>query len=304
MTRLKKLVQSLKRIPFLARLDWKLYLLRDWWSTRVWTRASQEVTPLGFKLTTKAHPAYRLMRTGRFEPDETRILQHLFKDADAFIDIGANVGYYCCLALQSGKPVLAFEPQLQNLDFLYRNLTANGWADGAEVFPLALGAAPGLLPLFGASGPSASLVRDWAGYSSGFRQTVPVNTLDNILAGRFGDSRLVIKIDVEGAEYQVLRGALATLSRSTKPTWLIEICFKEYHPAGANPDFLRTFQLFWDHGYLCYGADSQCTRINPSDVARWMEAGMRDLKTFNYVFAEPGVVLPMPLPGAPCAIDG
>lgn len=304
MTLLKKLMRSLRRIPLVARLDWKLYLLRDWWSTRVWTRASQAETPLGFKLATKAHPAYRLMQSGQFEPEETRILQHLFEESDVFVDIGANVGYYCCLALRHGKSVLAFEPQLQNLACLYHNLAANGWEDRVEVFPLALAAKPGLLPLFGASGPSASLVRDWAGYSPGFRQTVPVNTLDNILVGRFEDSRLVIKIDVEGAEYHVLRGAISTLSRTTRPTWLIEVCFTEYHPGGTNPDFLRTFQLFWDHGYHCYGADSQCTPIDATDVSRWITSGMRDLKTFNYVFAAPEAGFRLPRSSPASSSDG
>lgn len=288
----------LKRVPLLAKIDWKLYLLRDWWSTRVWTRTSQTQTPLGFKLLAKAHPAYKLMQAGEFEPEETRILQHLLREADVFIDIGANVGYYCCLALQHGKHVVAFEPQRQNLSCLYYNLTANGWASRAEVFPIALGAEPALLPLFGASGPSASLVRDWAGYSPRFSQTVPVNTLDNILAGRFAGQRLIIKIDVEGAEYQVLRGAIATIARQTSPIWLMEVCFTEYHPEGANPDYLRIFQLFWDHGYSCYGADDTCTPVLREDVSRWIAAGKRDLGTFNYLFAPPGISPPAGLPAA------
>ena len=83
---------------------------------------------------------------------------------------------------------------------------ANGWQNNAEVFPLALGEKPELLTLYGASGPSASLVKNWAGYSSHFKKVVPVSTLDNILAGRFLGQRLFIKMDVEGTEYQVLKG--------------------------------------------------------------------------------------------------
>jgi len=282
----RNLLRKLKKIPLLARIDWQLYLLRDAWSTRVWKRTRQVETPLGFKLATKAHPAYELMRTGKFEPEETRVFSELLGIADVFVDVGANVGYYCCLALQHGKPVLAFEPQLQNLACLYQNLTVNGWESGAEVFPVALSSAPALLPLFGASGPSASLVQNWAGYSPKYQQLVPANTLDHILAGRFANQRLIIKIDVEGAEYQVLSGALATVAREPRPIWLIEVCFTEYHPDGINPDYLRIFQLFWDHGYVCVATDEAHTVVQPADVARWLDKGVRDLDTFNYVFMD------------------
>jgi FkbM family methyltransferase len=288
---IKRLLDQLRRIPLLSRIDWKLYLLRDLWATKVWRRKKDTLTPFGFKLTTRVHPAYELMRTGKFEPDETRILLQLFGTSDVFVDVGANIGYYCCLALQRGKSVVAIEPQLQNLDCLFQNLTSNGWQDHAEIFPVALSASPGLLSLFGASGPSASLVPHWAGYSSRFKQIVPVNTLDNILAGRFPDKHLVIKIDVEGAEFQVLEGAFATIARLPKPSWIIEVCFREYHPSGVNPDYLKIFQLFWDNGYASYGADDQCSAVLPADVARWLATGVRDLQTFNYVFVDRAIGL-------------
>lgn len=288
---LKKLLRWLKRAPLLSRFDWELYLLRDMWSSKIWTRTTETQTPFGFKLATKAHPAYELMRTGKFEPEETRIFLALLEISDVFVDVGANVGYYCCLALRRNRAVLAFEPQLQNLTCLYQNLTSNGWQEKAEIFPVALSSNPGLLPLFGASGPSASLVQHWAGYSSRFRQIVPANTLDNILAGRFDGRRMIVKIDVEGAEFHVLQGALATLRRQPKPVWLMEVCFREYHPSGVNPDYLNIFQLFWDNGYECYGADENFHVVHPDDVKRWLSTGIRELDTFNYVFAPPEIHL-------------
>lgn len=119
--------------------------------------------------------------------------------------------------------MIATEPQQQNLQCLFQNLTANGWEDKAEVFPLALSERPKLLTLYGASGTSASLIKNWAGYSSRFKKIVPVSTLDNILAGRFSGERLFIKMDVEGAEYHVLKEAVATLRLAPKPTWSLEI---------------------------------------------------------------------------------
>ena len=269
-----------------AWAHWRLYLFKDWWGTKVWKKTSEVMTPLGFKLRSGFHPAYELMRTGRFEVEETAHLCRLLADADCFVDIGANLGYYTCLALSRGRPVIAFEPQQQNLQCLLQNLCSNGWHEGAEVIPVALGAKPGLLTLYGASGPSASLVKDWAGYSPRHQQLVPVSTLDNIVGGRLPDRRLLIKIDVEGAEYQVLCGAHATLARTPKPVWLLEICLHEFHPQGANPDYLNTFDLFWSNGYQAFTATGNPTPVTRADVERWLDRKFCDSGTFNYLFVD------------------
>ena len=267
-----------------ARARWNFHLFKDWYGTKIWTKTSEVTTPLGFKLTSGFHPAYELMRRGTFEIEETAIISKMLDRVDQFVDIGANLGYYTCLALQRGKPVIAFEPQQQNLQCLFQNLTSNGWEDGAEVFPVALSEKPGLLTLYGASGPSASLVKDWAGYSSRYKKTVPVSTLDNILAGRLQDKRLFVKMDVEGADYQVLKGASSTLSRDIKPVWLLEICLDEFHPSGRNPDFQKIFDLFSSRGYFAYTATDVPKLVTPGDVQDWVSRGHADSGTFNYVF--------------------
>jgi FkbM family methyltransferase len=282
LTRLLKRWQPI--IDLHARLAWRWHVFKDWWGTRVWTRTHEVVTPLGFRLVSGLHPAYAQMRAGTFEPAESALLARLLREVDVFVDIGANLGYYTCLALQAGRQVVAFEPQRQNLDCLYRNLTANQWTDRAEVFPLALSAAPGLLTLFGASGPSASLLKNWAGYSPRRAQTVPVARLDDILGTRFDGKRLLIKVDVEGAEYAVIQGATATLRRQPRPLWLMEICLGEFHPDGVNPDFVRTFDAFFDNGYLAYVVADELRPVERRDVERWAHAGATGAGSFNYVF--------------------
>ncbi len=113
---IKRFLRKSKTLVSLnSRIHWKIYLLEDWWGTIVWRRTTQVETPHGFKLRTGLHPAYRLMRTGRFEVEETALVARLLDQVDLFVDIGANIGYYTCLALKKGKPVIAFEPQQQNL---------------------------------------------------------------------------------------------------------------------------------------------------------------------------------------------
>lgn len=278
----------IKRSSILMSLNtsvrWQFHLLKDWWGTVVWTRTTVVVTPLGFKLTSGFHPAYDLMRSGAFEVDETRIVSKLLIDIDQFVDVGANLGYYTCLALQNGKPVIAVEPQQQNLRCLFSNLIINGWQDKAEVFPLALSERPGLMTLYGASGPSASLVKNWAGYSPRYKKTIPVSTLDNVLAGRFLNKRLFIKIDVEGAEYQVLLGGRETLARTIKPVWLLEICLQEFHPEGKNPDFNKIFDLFFENGYFAYTAAEKQKLVTSKNIIDWDGSNCSDSGVFNYIF--------------------
>jgi len=107
-------------------------------------RDPPRVTQWGFKLA--GHAA---MAAGTFEPEETRLVRDLLQDVDILVNVGANIGYYCCHALSLGKPVIAVEPIARNLHYLLQNLRINGWAEQAEVFPVALGSASGILEMWG-----------------------------------------------------------------------------------------------------------------------------------------------------------
>jgi FkbM family methyltransferase len=168
-------------VSLYLKVHYHMHRYKDWWGTKVWKKTTLVTTPLGFKLVSGIHPAYKQMREGIFEIEETKIIKRMMLEVEAFVDVGANLGYYTCLASQQGKPVIAFEPQQQNLRCLMQNLTVNGYENNVEVFPLALSERPGLLTLYGASGPSASLIKGWAGYSPKHSQQIPVSTLDTVL---------------------------------------------------------------------------------------------------------------------------
>ncbi len=282
----KRIKRSSSLMSLINKALWKRYVLIDWWGTRVWRKTKEVVTPHGFKLASGLHPAYKMMRTGDFEVDETALILRTLNRVSVFVDIGANLGYYTCLALSQNTPVIAFEPQKHNLECLFQNLFTNGWEKRAEIFPLALSNEPGLLTLYGASGPSASLIKNWADYSSSYKQIVPVTTLDNVLGGRYIDSQLFIKIDVEGAEYQVMKGALNTLDRKIKPYWLLEICLNEFHPQGINPDYKDIFNLFRENGYQAYTISENAKPAYEEDIIRWVNEKSTDDKTYNYLFVD------------------
>lgn len=238
------------------------------------------VTPYGFKFAGNRH-----MMEGRFEVEEVNFVTEYLKRADVFINIGANIGYYVCLAIQAGKPAVAVEPMHRNLRCLYNNITLNGWQDMAEVYPLALGRTSGLIEIYG-GGTTASLVKGWSGTPEGYRHWVPVSTFDSLFANRFSGKRCLVLVDVEGAELGLLEGALEFLGRAPKAEWIVEICIDEHLPGGqrVNPNLLATFQMFWDHGYQAATATAESREVTREEITRIAEGGENTLGTHNFVF--------------------
>lgn len=254
-----------------------------------WYRAVRDVTarsrsvPTKFGFTLAGDPT---MAGGHWEESEIGIFLDLLQSRDVVIDIGANVGVYTCLAASRGKRVLSFEPLRRNQNYLYRNLWENRFVH-VEVLPVGLSEKSGLGRIYGYGG-IASFVPGWAQAQKSKYSLVPMTTLDAIAAARFQDDKLLIKLDVEGFELAVLRGAARTLARTPKPAWLIEILLRgEVIPGnGTNARFYETFDIFWSNGYQCTMANTARTPVLPSDVLRWIGNGEVEGGTNNFIFVE------------------
>lgn len=281
--RLKKI---LGRFPGLkkaySKFQWKKFVWSDWLNTKL-KKEIQINTPYGFSLVARNYVANRMMLHGVFETEEVDLMKKYLQLCDRFIDIGANIGFYSCIARSMGRPVTAFEPQPHNLEYFYQNMLNNKW-ENTEIFPIGLSNRRDLLVLYGASGPSASLLKGWAGYSASTRQIIPVATLDSVLGDSYSDQRLLIKIDVEGAEFDVLQGAIKTLHRKPRPVWFMEICLSEFHPGEVNQNYLKTFDYFFEQGYEVRTANLAFSAVRREDVVRWIEQGHTDTGNFNYLF--------------------
>lgn len=131
---LKPLIERCPALAFAYRT------LRDAW---FFQRQRAELTPYGFRLM-----GNRAMQTGAFEQEETALIEKMLVDVDVFVDVGANIGFYTCLARSKGAYTIAVEPLTQNMDYLYANLYANDWND-VEVYPVGLARKPGLANLYG-----------------------------------------------------------------------------------------------------------------------------------------------------------
>jgi len=259
---------------FAPRVGHQYRLLRDATNRR---RSIQ--TCYGFSLA--GDPS---MAGAGWESDEVESFLGLIRTHDAVLDIGANVGFYSCLAASRGKRTIAFEPSPRNLNFLYRNLSENNLT-GVEIFPLGLAGKCGLGRIYGFGGIS-SFVPGWAQAREAHSLLVPLITLDTIASGRFQNEKLLIKMDVEGFELEVLAGAAKTLDRTPKPTWMVEILLSgEVIPGGVSHKFTQAFEVFWEHGYQCRKLDSAKTPVVRADVSNWVANGFVDSNTHDFLFS-------------------
>jgi FkbM family methyltransferase len=244
------------RYPLLSVASRYLDVARDM------RRFGIRVTPHGFRF--MGPPA---LQAGLYEPEETKLIERYLKESTVFVDVGANMGYFTCLGRHAGLKVIAVEPLLFNLEYLYVNLESNRYYD-VEVFPVGLSDHCGLAALFG-PGTAASLIRDWGGLSTK-KKIVPLSTLDTIIGDRFSGERLLIKLDVEGSEFEALNGAHKTLDGYPDSVWLVEIVLSGNYPGEMNPRFLDTFERFWAYGYDAFAVGNEDKMVSRDDVAEWV----------------------------------
>lgn len=122
------------------------------------------------------------------------------------IDIGANIGCFSLKAAQTALRVLAFEPFPANCDLLRENIALNT-ADNVEVYPVAVSDKTGRSILF--IPDNHSFVGRVSLHPGRGTRTVECScvTLDQIFRDNNLDAVDLLKIDCQGAEYEILYGA-------------------------------------------------------------------------------------------------
>lgn len=100
---LKWIKSLISKAPFLEEF------LRDLRFRKMLNAPSRE-TRWGF-----AFSGSESMALGQYETFETEIILKILNQCELFINVGANVGYYCCLAMQKSVQTIAVEPIQTNL---------------------------------------------------------------------------------------------------------------------------------------------------------------------------------------------
>lgn len=180
--------------------------------------------------------SYLRYLTGDAEPVVQQTLEQTLGPGQVVYDVGSNIGFFTIICSKLVGPqgrVYAFEPMPQNAATLRRNVALNGLENVVVVERAAASS----------TGTAELMISSWSAFhalavdgvdpphGSRSRITVETVTLDDFVAA--GDIRSpdLVKIDVEGAELQVIKG-MSEMILATKPLLLCEL-------HGTNSEYLR-----------------------------------------------------------------
>ncbi len=191
---------------------------------------------------------------GKSHDSEIRLAKFLIKQlnpGDHFVDVGAHYGYFTLLGAalvgEKGK-VVAIEAAPKTFNIIEQNtrdqkhVAVLQYALSDQAKAIDFYEFPNLYSEFNSLDKSQFEEEEWFDKMQPTKVQVPGETLDNILKQRQINPQL-IKIDVEGAEYQVLQGASATIARRTPI--IMEFLAKER----GNSAHLKATKLLLDKGY-------------------------------------------------------
>jgi methyltransferase, FkbM family len=156
---------------------------------------------------------------GLHDFEEMGFTLHLLRPGDLFTDIGANIGSYTILASAvAGADALAFEPVPSTFKHLLDNIHINNLGSKVLAWNIGLDEKKNIIKF--------SSTLDTVNHALAPSETnteyieVPVDTLDEYCSEKVP---LLMKLDVEGFEYQVLKGAAKTLSNPSLKAIIIEL---------------------------------------------------------------------------------
>ena len=209
----------------------------------------------------------RSIYLGTYEQKESRLFRRLLSAGDTAVDVGANVGFFTAHALAAvGKTgrVIAIEPSPIAFATLRHWLERAG-AVHCRALNFGLGDCAGELNLYwnpDGDNHTPSMVP----VGDGHHIRVPVRRLDDVLEELSVNEVTLLKIDVEGFELRVLRGASRALSERRFAYILLEFSAPWLTAAGTSPGEIDA--VLRSNGYRPAGRDP--TMLGPRSVANFI----------------------------------
>jgi FkbM family methyltransferase len=224
-------------VPALTRLP------DGWWTVSPLVRVRRLGLRLDLDLRDNLQRA--LYATGTYEPALVRFLHDELRPGDVMVDVGAHIGVHALTAAArlrglGGGTVVAFEPAHDSAARL-RAAAARNRLEVAVV-EAALGAGPGTADL--RADPAYDIadagVRSLHGHGTRV-QTVRVTTFDAWAAEARLERLDLVKLDVEGAELEALRGMAGALGRLWPRALVVEVKRRVLERAGMDGDEVREY---------------------------------------------------------------
>lgn len=205
-----------------------------------------------------------------FAPELSLVMRNVLERGDVFIDCGANIGYYSCLA----SSLVGHEGKVYSIDAnpfcveRIRQSKAVGDYTNMEIIQCAIGETMDDIEFNLADDPMYSSLANLNELNFTKTQStisVPLRTLDDILSPYHEAQRIrLIKMDIEGAEIDAIRGAETTLDKQLVDYIYVEVHAKQLQLRGQNPN--DVLGLLSTHGFKIKRQFGQYAYLYQSDA--------------------------------------
>ena len=194
-------------------------------------------TSIKLRTNQTSHITRELYWNNPLEFEYTSIFIEIIKEFKTFWDVGANIGYYSILGCKINPTleVEAFEPSMGPMIYLSENSKLNDVQNQILVHSTALSDRSGNIEFYQIVNPKFPKILNLSGeHNIGTKKNM-LSRKTNVMASPIDDIRKdtppidLIKIDVEGAEVQVLKGGLQTLKKD-RPIIICEVLFNLNEP--------------------------------------------------------------------------
>lgn len=200
-----------------------------------------------------------LIESGELEPGTRQLIQRFLHPGNIFVDVGANIGMHTLAAAHALKgtgKIIAFEPFEPTANLLRKSVLINGFSKVIEIHQVAVSNMKGLQKLF-------------LGETSGHHSLFPLNSLKSeqnpievpivTLADMLPKQRIdLIKIDVEGAELEVIEGGKVVIVDNPDIALIVE--FGRSHLKRTKHTVQQWLKSFEDLD-LCYKVINEVTGV-------------------------------------------
>lgn len=243
-------------------------------------------TNVGYVVSSVSDPALLscLLENGELEPGTRQIIERIIKPGMTFIDAGANIGLHTLAAgraMQGAGKIVAFEPYGPTRELLSESVFMNGLSDIVEIHEAAVSTKSGIqsLHLGKVSGHHSLYPLGDNGSADGTSVPVRLVSLAEVISA--GTRVDLIKIDVEGAELDVLHSARPFIESNPEIALIVEFGPSHLERTGCSVE--NWFAAFAEMGFVYQEIDSLEGTLSEIEQRR-----LAQVASANLFFARPG----------------
>lgn len=241
-------------------------------------------TAVGYMLCDATDPALvvQLFDAGELEPGTRLLIESILKPGKTFLDVGANIGMHtiaAARAMEGHGRILAFEPFKRTCHLLAQSVWLNGFGAIIAIHNVAVSSKEGIQKLFlgGTSGHHSLYPLGNTPGAVGNTVEVKVVRLDDVVAA--GMRIDLIKIDVEGAELDVLEGAQRIIKENPSVALIVEFGPSHINRLGHSVDL-------WLQAFGELGFNYQVINPVTGQLEQWGEEQLKQVDSVNLYFSK------------------